>query len=84
VRDSIIHFIFILIIIMKTVIVENESPTKTVKNANNYLTVMKECKRYRINIKDIKKLYKIEKKRVSPPSFETSKENYIPTAGSEA
>lgn len=68
---------------MKTQTWESESPKKPVKNANNYLAISKENKKYRINIKDIKKLYKIEKRRVSPPPFETLKESNVQTAESE-
>jgi hypothetical protein len=53
------------------------------KNTNNYLNTIRENKKYRINIKDIKKLYRIEKKRVSLPPFEIVKEIYVPTAESE-
>jgi hypothetical protein len=69
---------------MKTDSLGNGVSRKTMNNPTHYLNLIREDRKYRINIKDIKKLYRIEKKRVSPPPFQTFKEMYVPTAESDA
>jgi hypothetical protein len=54
---------------MKGQLLENDSAKGNKRKSNNYLTIQRENKRYRINIKDIKKLYKLGRKFVSPPPF---------------
>lgn len=40
---------------------------------NNYLNLLRNFKKYRVNLKDIKKLYRLEKTHIPPPAYEPNK-----------
>ena len=52
---------------MKGQPIENGRNSHPPKTQNHYLTIFHQNKKYRVNVKDIKKLYKVERRLLPVP-----------------